>query len=83
MTTIKSNPLFIKIVEELNEDISRFVDDEDSIESWEETCLDCPSNDLDILLKEIPEEEEGEWYDLICDEISNIGDKVREEFNEE
>jgi hypothetical protein len=81
MTTIKTNPLFIKIVEELKEDISRFVEEEDDIESWEDTCLDFPSDNLEKLLGQIPEDED--WYDLICDEISKIGDKLRKEINED
>lgn len=81
-TPIQQTPLFKQIVEELEEDISRYVDDYDSVESWEEICLDCPSDDLTPLLHQIPEGEMDEWYDLIGEEVSKIGDKTREGFTE-
>jgi hypothetical protein len=43
--------------------------------------LDFPSDNLEKLLGQIPEDED--WYDLICDEISKIGDKLRKEINED
>lgn len=80
---INKTKLFKDIVKGLQEDIGRFVDDYDSVGDWERICLDCPSSDLEPLLGQIPSEEMDEWYDLIGEEVSKLGDKVREQFDEE
>lgn len=68
---ILDNPLYIQIIEELNEDLSRY--DED-YESWSEIALDCPSNTLEELLDQIPESDQKEWMVLIEQHIRSLGE---------
>lgn len=81
---IKRTKLFREIKEELNEDVSNFcVSDRDDLESWSETCLDCPSNTLSDLLEKVPEQNTDLWYDCINDVISDVVSKVSKEFEDE
>ena len=81
--SIKQTKLFKQIKNELSEDIGRFVGDVEDIENWCESCLECPSNTLDNLLKQIPKENEDDWYDLIDEVIENLSDKMLEELSED
>lgn len=54
--------LINKIKDELVEDLSRYDDD---YESWVEVVFDCPSNTLEKLLDQIPEEDSERVYEKI------------------
>lgn len=76
--------LWNQIKDELHEDVSRWgVSDLSELESWSETCLDCPSNTLMGLLKQIPEKDNEEMYEKINNEITKIVKSVSLEFNED
>lgn len=79
---IKKSKLFKQIKEELQEDICRFVESVDDIDSWCETCLDCPSNTLSDLITQIPENQWDDWYELIDEEIGKISKKMMDEMEE-
>ena len=75
--------LLKKIEFELNEDIYRFVESVDDLESWGENCISCPSNTLMELLRQIPEDECEEMYEKIDEIVSDLIDQVQEEMDEE
>ena len=81
--SIKDSVLFKQIQEEINEDMYRFVEDIDSVESWMETCIDCPSDDLIPLLKQIPEDEYDKWMDCVMEEVNEVGQKLITKMEEE
>jgi hypothetical protein len=71
--------LWIEIKEELHEDVGCL----DDLESWSETCLDCPSNTLEELLEKIPDELNELYFDKINNEISKIVESVSRDFEDE
>lgn len=68
---IFDNPLYVEIIEELNEDLDRYDGDYDV---WSEIALDCPSNTLEYLMEKIPEKYIDEWMVLINQHIRSLGE---------
>jgi hypothetical protein len=68
---IYDSELYIKIIEELNDDLDRYDGDYDT---WSEVALDCPSNTLVELLKKVPEDQVEEMNVLIQQHIQSLGE---------
>lgn len=73
-TTIKSTILFLQLQEQLQEEWSRFYNKDCDLSKFKEMLIDYPSNSLVELYKQIPTENEEEWYELIDEEIDEIID---------
>ena len=64
--------LINKIKDELVEDLSRYDDD---YETWSRIVLDCPSDTLDNLLGQIPEDDYDRMYENVLHPfIRSLGD---------
>ena len=71
-----------EIKDALEEDIGNWCpEDEDDVDSWAESCIDCPSNCVEEAIKLIPK---GKDYtnEIDC-LIGKVADSVKEEMEEE
>jgi len=76
--------LWKEIKSELHEDVGNYgVSSLEDLESWSETCLDCPSNTLMDLMDKIPSDQQEKFDDLINEEINNIVIMVTNELGED
>ena len=80
--SIINSKLFKEIRDELFEDFHLNVDRIDQIDRWCESWIDYPTDKLVGLLKQIPKDQQGEWYKLIDQEIEIISEDYREELYE-
>ena len=74
---IKKTNLFNQLQAALREDCNRFIEDESDLESWEEYAISCPSDQLDDLMAQIPEEDADLWFELVDQEIQVVVSEYR------
>ena len=73
-----------KMISEIEDDAGNFgIGDESDLESWIENVFDVPGGNLGELLKQIPKDQEEDYYEKLEDAVERIAASISDDMEEE